>query len=60
MFFANCRGGLTSRTIEDEGAVGVCQWLKTKFVPDGDLGKAVAAVENLVAGLAKKKRVANV
>lgn len=55
---SNRRGGLTSRLIER--AVGICQWLKQKFVPSGELGQAVAAVEQLVAGLAKKKKVAKV
>lgn len=51
---ANQRGGLVSRTIER--AVGVCQWLKQQFVPDGEIGKAVAAVEQLVASLSKKTK----
>lgn len=55
---AGRRGGLTSRTIKR--AVGVCQWLKQKVVPHGDLSKAVVAVEQLVAGLTKKKKATNV
>lgn len=55
---SNQRGGLTSRSIER--AVGICQWLKQWFAPSGELGHALAAVEQLVVGLAKKKNVAKV